>query len=497
MKSHLIALSVLICVALANLSAQSVSEAQRIYTGNTSWDASSGIFTITSTGTFDFQNRELLFNNVWTVPSEVEKIVIKEFVTVTGEFYTNHDLTIRGEDQFSSIIYGTPEQDYLGVKEVFVAFSAKSTNDDKVVLRIENLTSLNPKKFHMKGYFPKGVIHLDSSRFIDDRGGRYNNSDGYVSGEGGTVKNCYFRCGDDVIKIYDDITVENTVIEHEFFSVPIQGGWGNGCGNNLTATFKNIAVVGTSGRNPENAFLEARQGNYTKHVNIDELVYLNPNGGMFRVQQPGSTININITNSYIDVARYGNNNVAQGTRTVCGTTDKKSEYKCYTGKLKIITAASNCGGKISPYGITEVDTGSNHTVTIIPFDGFEIQKVIVDGVAKGAISSYSFNDITNFHYVFAHFKESEGTSAGRTQAKNSFKDITIAPNPGSTKIKVSLKSVADAEYSIYTPSGSLAKKGIISKGESKIDISTLQNGVHVLQVYNGSSSVSRKINIWH
>lgn len=65
------------------------------------------------------------------------------------------------------------------------------------------------------------------------------------------------------------------------------------------------------------------------------------------------------------------------------------------------------GGSIA--GPTQAAYGESITLTFIPNDGFVISNITVDGVAKGAISSYTFDKISNNHTVIATFTASEGT----------------------------------------------------------------------------------------
>ena len=312
------------------LPAQSVDSLLMVYTGDVSWNSSTHTVTFNSTGTMDFPNRPLLYNNQWTLPDSVDHVIIGKNVTVTGEFYANYDCLIEGMDWETSVVYGTPEQDYLEQSRGFCAFSSADSKERDVTLTIKRLTSLNPKVYHIASSY-RGIIHLDSCRVIDDRGGRWNNSDGFSGASGSTVKNCYFETGEDVIKIYSDILVENTTIKMIEFAVPIQCGWGD-YGSGITATFKNLRIIGDEGRSPDYAIIEARQGDYTKNIIIDSLIVENPNAALFRLQQPGSTINVDITNADMSLKKYGDIVLAKGTRTICGTTEKRTEYHC-TGEV--------------------------------------------------------------------------------------------------------------------------------------------------------------------
>ncbi len=68
-----------------------------------------------------------------------------------------------------------------------------------------------------------------------------------------------------------------------------------------------------------------------------------------------------------------------------------------------ITVTQGANGAITP-GTTPVNYGSNSpTFTITPNTGYYIASVTVDGVNVGALSSYTFNDVTAAHTITATF----------------------------------------------------------------------------------------------
>jgi hypothetical protein len=68
-----------------------------------------------------------------------------------------------------------------------------------------------------------------------------------------------------------------------------------------------------------------------------------------------------------------------------------------------INASSGNNGNISPNGAVNVCEGESQAFTITPNNGFNIENVFVNGVALGAISSYSFNNITSHQTIQATF----------------------------------------------------------------------------------------------
>ncbi|PKM73128.1 MAG: hypothetical protein CVU91_06060 [Firmicutes bacterium HGW-Firmicutes-16] len=73
-----------------------------------------------------------------------------------------------------------------------------------------------------------------------------------------------------------------------------------------------------------------------------------------------------------------------------------------------IEATAGDGGSISPSGTANVTKGSSKTYTITPENGYAISNVLVDGVSVGAVSSYTFSNITATHTIKAVFVKATG-----------------------------------------------------------------------------------------
>ncbi len=70
-----------------------------------------------------------------------------------------------------------------------------------------------------------------------------------------------------------------------------------------------------------------------------------------------------------------------------------------------ITASAGTGGKIIPSGTITVNKGASQAFTITPDSGYSISNVLIDGVSKGKISSYTFSNITSNHQINASFEK--------------------------------------------------------------------------------------------
>ena len=85
-------------------------------------------------------------------------------------------------------------------------------------------------------------------------------------------------------------------------------------------------------------------------------------------------------------------------------------YISNTGIYNITASAAPIGwGTITPDGVVPVVGGSSKTFTITPCETCELNDVVVDGVPKGTITSYTFTNVTAPHTITATFR-SQGCS---------------------------------------------------------------------------------------
>lgn len=69
-----------------------------------------------------------------------------------------------------------------------------------------------------------------------------------------------------------------------------------------------------------------------------------------------------------------------------------------------ITATAGANGKVAPEGNVTVTQGSSQTFTIIPYSGYVIDTLTVDGSAVAASTSYTFSGIASNHSISVTFK---------------------------------------------------------------------------------------------
>lgn len=93
----------------------------------------------------------------------------------------------------------------------------------------------------------------------------------------------------------------------------------------------------------------------------------------------------------------------ENPRTDLNITDDLTVTANFEIDTYIITASAGANGVISPAGNVVVDHGSDQTFTITPYVNYYVDDVLVDGVSVGALSSYTFENVTEAHTISASF----------------------------------------------------------------------------------------------
>lgn len=117
-----------------------------------------------------------------------------------------------------------------------------------------------------------------------------------------------------------------------------------------------------------------------------------------------------------------------------------------------ITPAAGANGTISPSGAVLVNNGGQQTFNVAPGSGYAIKDVSVDGSSVGAVSSYTFNNVSSDHAIVASFTPSATWLSGWSYRKK----ITISKNNvGSdlTNFPALVKITADSDLSSALASG--------------------------------------------
>jgi fibronectin type 3 domain-containing protein len=116
----------------------------------------------------------------------------------------------------------------------------------------------------------------------------------------------------------------------------------------------------------------------------------------------GSSGTANGTVRYSVAANSGG--ARSAAMTIAGRTLTVNQAAGSSSALFTITASAGTGGTISPSGAVSVQAGTSRVFTISPASGYRISSVTVDGVSKGAVSSFTFSNVKTPHTINTTFR---------------------------------------------------------------------------------------------
>ena len=133
-----------------------------------------------------------------------------------------------------------------------------------------------------------------------------------------------------------------------------------------------------------------------------------PNGSVMVNTGDNQTFTISPNTSYqIDNVLVDGSSVGKvSTYTFANVTSDHTITASFSSSLTHnITATAGPGGSISPSGTVVVPDGGNQTFAINPNSGYLIQDILVDGSSVGALSTYTFANVTGDHRIYASFSQ--------------------------------------------------------------------------------------------
>ena len=105
----------------------------------------------------------------------------------------------------------------------------------------------------------------------------------------------------------------------------------------------------------------------------------------------------------------------------------KTVTATFTLKTYTITATAGSGGSITPSGSIIVNHGASQSFTITPNANYTVGNVVVDGSSVGAVTSYSFTNVTANHTISASFNAIQQNSLNVTKGGNGTGTVTSTP----------------------------------------------------------------------
>ena len=116
------------------------------------------------------------------------------------------------------------------------------------------------------------------------------------------------------------------------------------------------------------------------------------------------------------------------TDTIAPVLDNYTYVAYVAPNIYTITATADANGTVDPYGTQSYEYGSTAEYHIIPSVGYVISDVLVDNVSVGAVSTYTFSNVTSSHTIHAEF-----TAFNYTITASAGNGGTITPS-GSTSV---------------------------------------------------------------
>ncbi|MCJ8500056.1 PKD domain-containing protein [Desulfatitalea alkaliphila] len=162
-----------------------------------------------------------------------------------------------------------------------------------------------------------------------------------------------------------------------------------------------------------------------------------------------------------------------GTNESGDSNEVEYRYEPPTPVTYTISASAGANGAISPSGSTSVAHGGSQSYTITPATGYRIAYVVVNGSSVGAVSTYTFGNVTADQSISAYFTRLNYTisasagangaispSGSTSVAHGGSQSYTITPATGYRIADVQVNGTSVGALSSYTFSNVTADQSI-------------------------------------
>lgn len=300
--------------------------------------------------------------------------------------------------------------------------------------------------------------------------------DSYNSGNGNTYsvdgKFAYSTDGVNWSEFYDDVMSGNISIENGgtvyFCVIPYYDG---SIGTyllsaNITRTQITNSYTVSVTANPTNGGTVSGGGTYNQGTSC--IVHATANTGY----------------SFVNWTENGNHvsTNANYTFTVNGNRNLVANFSQNTYTIQ---ATAGANGIITPSGTINVAQGANQTFAMIPNTGYEVQNVYIDGNSVGALTSYTFTNVTANHQIYVTFMHVDSVEENDDLA------LEIYPNPTNGEFTVEYEDLQ--HICIVNPLGQIVYNAEVESNQVHIDLSGMVKGVYIIQIDANGLQTTRKI----
>ena len=280
------------------------------------------------------------------------------------------------------------------------------------------------------------------------------------------------------------------------------GGYNYGETCTLTATantgytFQRWTKNGTQvSTNPTYSFTVTESAMYTAHFNAQNYtvtVAANPSnagsvsgGGSYTYGQT-CTVTASANNGYAFTNWTENGSQVSTNASYSFTvTGNRNLLANFAQNTHTIHATAGANGIITPSGTITVAHGANQSFSMIPDSDYEVQEVYIDGNPIGAMTSYTFTNVTADHYIHVTFTHVDAID------ENNSSTINVYPNP--TSGEITLEGEGINHVRIVNASGQTIYNAKVEDEQIRIDLSNVAKGIYMMHIEANGGHAVRKI----
>ena len=167
----------------------------------------------------------------------------------------------------------------------------------------------------------------------------------------------------------------------------------------------------------------------------------------------------------LEVDFGGKKKITETTTEKTSAAESQSEKSSETIMHNIyytITAEAGAGGSISPSGKTNVVAGNSKEYTIIPYNGYKISDVTVNGNSVGAVDMYRFENVNDNADIYVSFEAINQESTAETVAGTSFPDLTDHWARNSIEYLAEKNIVKGSENGMFFPENNITRAEFVT-----------------------------------
>lgn len=172
--------------------------------------------------------------------------------------------------------------------------------------------------------------------------------------------------------------------------------------------------------------------------------------GIVNVYQGESTTFAIAPNAGYHTVNVTVDNVPQGvltSYTFNNVTANHSITASFAINTYTITANAGANGGITPNGAVVVNHGVTQTFTITPNLGYKVTDVLIDGISAGALSTYTFTNVTANHTITASFMQVSYTLTVTIEGSGTVtKTPSLASYPAGTVVSLKAEPAANWKF---------------------------------------------------